>query len=105
MLLTKPHPSALAAPSAALPKPGPAANRVATPLPSSSSRRRGGLRVSAASVAAAAQPTPASTAAPALSRVDVLSEALPFIQRFKGKTVVVKYGGAAMKSLELQTSA
>ena len=103
MLLTKPHPSALAAPSAALPKPGPAANRVATPLPSSSSRRRGSLRVSAASVAAA-QPTPASPAAAALSRVDVLSEALPFIQRFKGKTVVVKYGGAAMKSPELQAS-
>ena len=106
MLLTKPHPSSLAAPSpfAALPKPGPTANRVATPLPSSSSRRRGSLRVSAASVAAA-QPTPASPAAAVLSRVDVLSEALPFIQRFKGKTVVVKYGGAAMKSLELQTSA
>ncbi|RLM49039.1 hypothetical protein C2845_PMPSC002125 [Panicum miliaceum] len=104
MLLTKPHPSSLAAPSAALPKPGPAANRVATPRPSSSSRHRGGgLRISAASVAAA-QPTPASPAAAALSRVDVLSEALPFIQRFKGKTVVVKYGGAAMKSPELQAS-
>ncbi|RLM61907.1 hypothetical protein C2845_PM14G09280 [Panicum miliaceum] len=104
MILTMPHPSSLAAPSAALPKPGPAANRVATSLPSSSSRRRGGgLRVSAASVAAA-QPTPASPATAALSRVDVLSEALPFIQRFKGKTVVVKYGGAAMKSPELQAS-
>ncbi|GLJ28437.1 hypothetical protein SUGI_0559520 [Cryptomeria japonica] len=31
-------------------------------------------------------------------RVDILSEALPFIQKFQGKTVVVKYGGAAMKS-------
>ncbi|MCO5606052.1 hypothetical protein L7F22_060239 [Adiantum nelumboides] len=31
------------------------------------------------------------------ARVDVLSEALPFIQRFQNKTVVVKYGGAAMK--------
>ena len=50
---------------------------------------------------AAAQPTPASSAAAALSR-DVLSEALPFIKRFRGKTVVVKYdGGVAMKSPEL----
>lgn len=37
-------------------------------------------------------------------RVDILSESLPFIQRFRGKTVVVKYGGAAMKSPELQAS-
>lgn len=31
------------------------------------------------------------------TRVRVLSEALPYIQQFRGKTVVVKYGGAAMK--------
>ncbi|MGB8703131.1 MAG: acetylglutamate kinase [Thermosynechococcaceae cyanobacterium] len=30
-------------------------------------------------------------------RVRVLSEALPYIQAFAGKTIVVKYGGAAMK--------
>ncbi len=30
------------------------------------------------------------------SRVSVLSEALPYIQRFAGRRVVVKYGGAAM---------
>ncbi|MGF1569759.1 MAG: acetylglutamate kinase [Nodosilinea sp.] len=30
-------------------------------------------------------------------RVSVLSEALPYIQQFRGCTVVVKYGGAAMK--------
>ena len=30
-------------------------------------------------------------------RVSVLSEALPYLQRFSGKTLVVKYGGAAMK--------
>jgi acetylglutamate kinase len=30
-------------------------------------------------------------------RVRVLSEALPYIQKFAGRTVVVKYGGAAMK--------
>eukprot|EP00850_Spirogloea_muscicola_P012134 SM000077S21608 [mRNA] locus=s77:496216:498115:+ [translate_table: standard] len=35
-------------------------------------------------------------------RVDVLSEALPFIQRFQGKIVVVKYGGAAMKDPTLK---
>lgn len=35
-------------------------------------------------------------------RVDVLAEALPFIQRFHGKTVVVKYGGAAMKDPSLK---
>ena len=32
----------------------------------------------------------------ALDRVSVLSEALPYLQRFSGKTVVVTYGGAAM---------
>jgi acetylglutamate kinase len=30
-------------------------------------------------------------------RVRILSEALPYIQQFRGRTVVVKYGGAAMK--------
>jgi acetylglutamate kinase len=32
----------------------------------------------------------------------VLSEALPYLQRFQGKTVVVKYGGAAMKDPSLK---
>lgn len=41
---------------------------------------------------------------PAQSRVKILSEALPFIQKFRGKTIVVKYGGAAMKSEALQAS-
>ncbi|KAH7352679.1 hypothetical protein KP509_19G058200 [Ceratopteris richardii] len=36
------------------------------------------------------------------ARVDVLSEALPFIQRFQNKIVVVKYGGAAMKDESLK---
>jgi len=31
-----------------------------------------------------------------LTKSDVLVEALPYIQRFRGKAVVVKYGGAAM---------
>lgn len=30
-------------------------------------------------------------------RAQILSEALPYIQQFAGKTIVVKYGGAAMK--------
>lgn len=35
-------------------------------------------------------------------RVQVLSEALPYIQSFAGKTIVVKYGGAAMKDESLK---
>ncbi len=35
-------------------------------------------------------------------RVSVLSEALPYIQRFSGRRVVVKYGGAAMVKEELR---
>ncbi|PNH02712.1 Acetylglutamate kinase [Tetrabaena socialis] len=37
-----------------------------------------------------------------LDRVTILSEALPYLQRFRGKTVVVKYGGAAMKDPTLK---
>ena len=35
-------------------------------------------------------------------RVSVLSEALPYIQRFAGRRVVVKYGGAAMVQSQLR---
>lgn len=35
-------------------------------------------------------------------RVSILSEALPYLQKFAGKTVVVKYGGAAMKDPTLK---
>ncbi|RMZ52310.1 hypothetical protein APUTEX25_005063, partial [Auxenochlorella protothecoides] len=38
----------------------------------------------------------------ALDRVSILSEALPYLQRFRGKTVVIKYGGAAMKDPTLK---
>ena len=38
------------------------------------------------------------------SRAAVLAEALPYIQRFSGKTVVVKYGGNAMISDELRNA-
>ncbi|MFN5261903.1 MAG: acetylglutamate kinase, partial [Pseudanabaena sp.] len=35
-------------------------------------------------------------------RVQVLSEALPYMQEFSGRTIVVKYGGAAMKEENLR---
>ncbi|ERT05200.1 acetylglutamate kinase [Lyngbya aestuarii BL J] len=37
-----------------------------------------------------------------MSRVKVLSEALPYIQKFANRTIVVKYGGAAMKESHLK---
>ena len=36
-------------------------------------------------------------------RANTLIEALPYIQKLYGKTIVVKYGGAAMKDEELKT--
>ncbi len=39
---------------------------------------------------------------PVVTRATVLAEALPYIQKFYGKTVVVKYGGNAMISEELR---
>lgn len=38
----------------------------------------------------------------AANRVHVLSEALPYIQKFANRTIVVKYGGAAMKDNQLK---
>jgi len=37
------------------------------------------------------------------SKAEILLEALPYIQRFRAKVVVVKYGGAAMTDPELAT--
>ena len=37
-----------------------------------------------------------------LSKAEVLIEALPYIQRFNRKIIVVKYGGSAMADEELQ---
>ncbi|MEI6427791.1 MAG: acetylglutamate kinase [Pseudanabaena sp. ELA607] len=37
-----------------------------------------------------------------LDRVQILSEALPYMQQFAGRTIVVKYGGAAMKEEHLR---
>jgi acetylglutamate kinase len=42
------------------------------------------------------------TALTNLDRVSILAEALPYMQRFAGKTIVVKYGGAAMKDPTLK---
>ena len=36
------------------------------------------------------------------TRVRVLSEALPYIQKFANRTIVIKYGGAAMKDSNLK---
>ncbi len=47
--------------------------------------------------------TDTTTLAPAL-QARVLSEALPYIRRFHGKTVVIKYGGNAMTDPALQRS-
>lgn len=55
-------------------------------------------------VAAVASDGAAVAAVDSPTRVEILSEALPYIQQFRGKTIVVKYGGAAMKSPELQDS-
>ncbi|MGQ9426896.1 acetylglutamate kinase [Gilvimarinus sp. F26214L] len=40
----------------------------------------------------------------AMNIAKVLTEALPYIQRFTGKTVVIKYGGNAMTDEQLQNS-
>ena len=40
----------------------------------------------------------------AIEVVKVLSEALPYIQRFSGKTIVIKYGGNAMTDEALKAS-
>ena len=39
---------------------------------------------------------------PLQDRAQVLTEALPYLQRYAGKTIVIKYGGNAMESEELK---
>jgi len=48
-------------------------------------------------------PSSAAVSSPAI-KAAVLAEALPYIRRFHGKTIVVKYGGNAMIDEELQRS-
>lgn len=43
-----------------------------------------------------------SNLVPAQLKAEILSEALPFIQKFHGKTIVIKYGGNAMTDEKLQ---
>ena len=45
---------------------------------------------------------PNTNLVPASLKAEVLSEALPYIQRFHGKTIVSKYGGNAMTDPKLQ---
>jgi len=40
----------------------------------------------------------------ALAKAAVLAEALPYIRQFSGKTVVIKYGGAAMAAADLKAA-
>jgi acetylglutamate kinase len=40
----------------------------------------------------------------AVPRAEILMEALPYIQEFHGKTIVIKYGGAAMEQADLKAS-
>ena len=47
-------------------------------------------------------PTPASTPVETPIKARVLAEALPYIQRFHGRTIVVKYGGNAMTDEKLK---
>ena len=53
-----------------------------------------------------ARPAPMTDAAPltATQKAQVLSEALPYIRRFHGRTVVIKYGGNAMTDEKLKQS-
>src|SRR2546422_4674935 len=37
-----------------------------------------------------------------VQRAEVLLEALPYIRAFQGKTLVIKYGGAAMEEADLK---
>ena len=43
-----------------------------------------------------------ATRVPAAIQASILAEALPYIRRFHGKTIVVKYGGNAMTDVKLQ---
>src|SRR5688500_30595 len=48
--------------------------------------------------------SPASHSPQAAEKARILAEALPYIQRFHGKTIVVKFGGNAMIDEELKSS-
>lgn len=82
-----------------------AGHRAVAVQPSSAAlplQRRRPRAVVAAAAAEPASPSKAPERFSAFDRVSVLSEALPYLQRFRGKTVVIKYGGAAMKDESLK---
>ena len=55
--------------------------------------------------AAAFSPASSSETAPtSATKANVLAQALPYIKRFHGKTIVIKYGGNAMTDPALQAS-
>ncbi len=54
--------------------------------------------------AVSSSPTPAALPLSASQKALVLAEALPYIRRFHGKTVVIKYGGNAMTDELLKRS-
>lgn len=45
-----------------------------------------------------------SRIATTMGKAKILTEAAPYIQRFRGKTIVIKYGGSAMTDDDLRTS-
>lgn len=47
------------------------------------------------------KPPPETVGQEEARRAEILLEALPYIRRFSGKTIVIKYGGAAMEAEEL----
>src|SRR5215475_432504 len=49
-------------------------------------------------------PAPWTKVKDLIQRAEVLIEALPYIRRFRGKTIVIKYGGHAMLSDDLRLS-
>ncbi|MFM7119636.1 MAG: acetylglutamate kinase, partial [Gammaproteobacteria bacterium] len=54
--------------------------------------------------AASNLPEPAAPTPDTQSVTNVLTEALPYIQRYHGSTLVIKYGGNAMVEAELETA-
>src|SRR5687768_514860 len=53
-------------------------------------------------MAAATLPTSSIPGVDSPTKARILAEALPYIQRFHGKTIVVKYGGNAMTDEKLK---
>ena len=47
-------------------------------------------------------PTPVERLAGAAEKAGILAEALPWLQRFHGRIVVIKYGGNAMVDEQLK---